>query len=67
MVTETIYLGDIVKSVVQIGQETTVTAKTLFRAEAVQLAKGDRVRVGWSAEDMVPVDSGKPEGSGFRG
>ena len=65
MVTETIYLGDVVKSVVQIGEETTVTAKTLFRATAVQLAKGDRVRVGWSAEDMVPVDSRKEEG-GFQ-
>ena len=54
-VKETIYLGDVVKYVVQIGAETTVTAKTLLRAATVQLNRGDRVRVGWAVEDMVPV------------
>ena len=58
-VKETIYLGDVVKYVVQIGAETTVTAKVLLRAATVQLKRGDRVRVGWAVEDMVPVDCEK--------
>ena len=61
-VKETIYLGDVVKYVVQIGAETTLTAKELLRAATVQWNRGDRVRVGWAVEDMVPVERQQKDG-----
>ena len=38
-----------------IGPETTVTAKWALRASVGVLERGERVRVGWAADDMVPV------------
>ena len=58
---ESIYLGDVVKYVVQVGPQTTVTAKALLRAATVQLNRGDRIRVGWALEDMVPVEQGSTD------
>ena len=65
-VKETIYLGDILKYVIQIGSNTTVTAKTLLRAATSQLSRGDRVRVGWAVEDMVAVKREETDAGGLR-
>ncbi len=65
-VKETIYLGDVVKYVIQIGSDTTVTAKTLLRAATGQFSRGDSVRVGWAVEDMVPVQSEGTDAGGVR-
>ena len=54
-VRELIYLGDVVKYEIKIGPETTVTAKWAPRASTRILQRGDSVRIGWAAEDMVAV------------
>lgn len=54
-VQEVIYLGDVVKYTIRIGPDTTVVAKWLVRSSIGVMTRGDRVRIGWAAEDMVPV------------
>lgn len=54
-VQEVIYLGDVVKYTIRIGSDTTVVAKWLARASVNVMTRGDRVRIGWAAEDMVLV------------
>ena len=50
-----VYLGDAVKYEIGIGSETAVTAKWALRAAVNVLERGDRLQVGWAAEDMVAV------------
>ena len=52
---EIIYLGEIVKYSIRLGETTTLDAKWQLRAETNILKKGDRVRIGWDVEDMVAV------------
>ncbi len=52
---EVIYLGEIAKYTVKLGDETSVNAKWQVRAGTNMLKRGDTVRVGWEAEDMVAV------------
>jgi ABC-type Fe3+/spermidine/putrescine transport system ATPase subunit len=60
-VRELVYLGDVVKYVIQIGDDTSVTAKWLLRASTGVLKLGDKVRIGWAAEDMVVVQGEEPD------
>ena len=50
-----VYLGDAVKYEISIGSETMLTVKWALRAAVNVLQRGDRLRVGWAAEDMVTV------------
>ncbi|MEE9198530.1 MAG: ABC transporter ATP-binding protein [Dehalococcoidia bacterium] len=54
-VEEVIYLGEIVKYTIKLGDSTSITAKWQVRAETRLLKRGDRVRIGWAAQDMAAV------------
>lgn len=54
-VEEIIYLGEFAKYQIKIGNSTTVTAKWMIRAATNLLKRGDRIRIGWAAEDMIAV------------
>ena len=54
-VEETIYLGELAKYTFKIGDSTSIIGKWHLRAGDRVLNRGDKVRIGWTVEDMVAV------------
>ena len=52
---EIIYLGEIAKYIIKLGETTFLEAKWQVRAGTNLLKRGSRVRIGWEVEDMVAV------------
>ena len=52
---EIIYLGEHVKYIIRLGTSTRIMAKWLLKADSQLYKQGERVRIGWEADDMLAV------------